>query len=74
MTISRYFVLISGLLINLQVLSLNLLSLQCNNNFVTIRLGLILYLAYSPNVEHLTNLFEWIMSDSLLLGIQFYVV
>ena len=37
MTISLDFVLISCLLINPQVLSLNVLKLQCNNNIVMIR-------------------------------------
>jgi len=43
-TISLDFILISCLLINPQVLSLNVLNLQCNTNVAMIRRDLIFYI------------------------------
>ena len=75
MMISHYFVPISCLLINLQVISLNLLNPQCNKNVVTIRSDLVLISCLFIIHQVLSiELFEWIIFYSLLLGIQFYVV
>ena len=77
-TISRDFVLISCLLINPQVLSLNLLNLQCNTNVVTIRRDLILISCLL--ITHQVLSVAFVRMDSvfivflIFLGIQFYVV